>query len=172
MNENKYVAYEYTEATVKRSMEAVYTDNCESFGWSLEGTATPVGKVDSITMTFKRDRKIPNKAELTRLQRQFDAHVCEILSLEQSKYMKASAVAYVLGVMGSAFMAGSVFAVVAHNIPLCIVLAVPAFLGWIAPYFCYRSISRKKTSELTPLIEKKYDELYEVCEKASCLLIG
>lgn len=86
MSENKYVAYEYTEMTVKRSMEAVYADSYESFGWSVGGTSTPVGKVDSITMKFKRDRKIPNKAELTRLQRQFDAYVGEIVSLEQSKY--------------------------------------------------------------------------------------
>lgn len=171
MSENKYVAYEYTEMTVKRSMEAVYADSYESFGWSVEGTSTPVGKVDSITMKFKRDRKIPNKAELTRLQRQFDAYVGEIVSLEQSKYIKASAVAYVLGVIGTAFMAGSVFAVVSDHVALCIFLAVPGFLGWIAPYFCYCSIRRKKASEITPLIEKKYDELYEVCEQASCLLI-
>ncbi|NLO86288.1 MAG: DUF2207 domain-containing protein [Clostridiales bacterium] len=173
MNDMKYKAYEYSEITVKRSMESVYVDNLENFGWTLEGVSTPVGKIDSITLECKRDRKIPNKVELTRLQRQFEAQVNEIVTLEQSKVVKASAVAYVLGVIGTAFMAGSVFAVTAAPpmIVLCIILAVPGFLGWVFPYFCFRSISKRKTEELIPIIDAKYDALYEVCEKANQLII-
>ena len=79
-------------------------------------------------MKFKRDRKIRNKAELTRLQ--------------------------------------------PPRAALCAILAVPGFIGWILPYFCYRAIRRRKTNRLSPLIEKKYDELYDVCEKANGLLGG
>jgi len=73
-------------------------------------------------------------------------------------------------VVGCAFMAGSVFAVTAGNILLCVILAVPGFLGWIVPYLLFRSISAKKTEAVTPLIDQKYDELYSVCEKANALL--
>lgn len=75
-------------------------------------------------------------------------------------------------VLGTAFMAGSVFAVTAPapEIVLSIVLAVPGFLGWILPYFVYRSLVRKRTLRLTPLIEEKYNEIYEICEKGSHLL--
>ena len=64
------------------------------------------------------------------------------------------------------------FAVVAPqpNIPLCVVLAIPAFAGWIAPYFLYRHLKTKKTKEVTPFIEKKYDKIYVICEKAHGLL--
>ena len=67
-------------------------------------------------------------------------------------------------------MTGSVFAVTAGNIPLCVVLAVPGFIGWIIPYWIFRSVSRKKTEAVNPLIDQKYDELYEVCEKANALI--
>ena len=43
-----------------------------------------------MTLRLKRDRKIVNKTELTRLQRNFEACVREIQSLENSKTSKAT----------------------------------------------------------------------------------
>ncbi len=121
---------------------------------------------------LKRDRKIVNKVELTRLQRNFEACVTEIQTLEKRKTSVATAYALVLGIIGTAFMAGSTFAVTAQppHIVLCIILAVPGFLGWIFPYFLYKRIWEKQTRKLTPLIEAKYDEIYEICEKGNKLL--
>lgn len=169
-NGDGFVGYEYKSITVKQSMESIYADSYSSFGWELEDTASPLAGVATITMKFKRDRKIRNKAELTRLQRQFDAIASEIVSLENSKVVGASTVAYILGVLGTAFMAGSVFAYLGGMIPLSIILAIPAFSGWIIPYFCYVRICKRKSAEIDPLIDQKYDALYEVCEKASSLL--
>lgn len=166
---NNFIGYEYQDVTAKRDMATVYADGYENFGWALEGTSNSLTKVDSVTMKFKRDRKIRNKAELTRLQRQFDACINEIQSLEFSKHLSASIFAYTIGLIGTAFMAGSVFAVTSNLIPLCVILAIPGFIGWMLPYFCYRTITRKKTSEIIPLIDKKYDEIYAVCEKANGL---
>lgn len=123
-----------------------------------------------MTLKFKRDRKIRNKAELTRLQRQFDSCMAEIESLERSKATLSSAVAYVIGIIGTAFMAGSVFTYNAGYLPLSIVLAIPGFVGWIIPYLAYSRIRRRKTAKVNPLIDQKYDELYETCEKAHALL--
>ena len=170
LEKNSFTGYEYRDITIKKTMQSVYADSFGSFGWIAEGIGEAVGKVDSVVLRFKRDRKIRNKSELTRLQRQFEACTAEIVSLEKSKVTKAAAVAYVVGVIGCAFMAGSVFAVTAGNIPLCVALAVPGFLGWVAPYLIFRSISRKSTEVVNPLIEQKYDELYNVCEKANALL--
>jgi hypothetical protein len=55
-------------------------------------------------------------------------------------------------------------------IALCIILAVPAFAGWILPYFTYKIVARKRTEKVSPLIEEKHDEVYEICEKGSKLL--
>ena len=165
-----FTGFDYHVITVNKNMQSVYTDSFGSFGWIAEGIGEAVGKMDSIVMKFKRDRKIGNKQELTRLQRQFEACADEIVALEKSKTTKAAVIAYVVGVIGTAFMAGSVFAVIAENIPLCVILAIPGLLGWVLPYFMFRSVRRKRIETVNPLIEQKYDELYMTCEKANRLL--
>lgn len=74
--------------------------------------------------------------------------------------------------IGTAFIACSTFAVTAvpPKILLCIIFAIPGFLGWILPYFLYKKIVRNQTEKLTPMIEAKYDEIYEICEKGNKLL--
>ena len=167
-----FIGYEYKDLTVSRNMKPVYADGYTSFGWTLEGTSLSLQSLSSgsVVMKFKRDRKLRNKAELTRLQRQFESCVSEIEKLEASKSVGASVVAYVIGVIGSAFLAGAIFSYLAGMVPLMIILAVPGFVGWVIPYFCYLRIQRKKTEQVTPLIDQKYDEIYEACEKASTLL--
>lgn len=116
---NSFIGFEYKEFTVKRSVESIYLDNYPCFGWELEGASKPPQGSSFVALKFKRDRKHPNKAELSRLQRQFEIHVSEIISLERSKVLKAATIAYLVGVIGTAFMAGSVFAVTADNVALC-----------------------------------------------------
>lgn len=172
MNEKNFIGYEYKDIAVKPEMESVYADGYENFGWSLESTSAPSTGIGTVSMKFKRDRKISSKTELTRLERQFDSSVDEINRLEASKSVKASIVSFSLGIIGSAFMAGSVFAVT-HQPSLivwCIILAIPGFLGWILPYFCYRAIHKGKSAQVAPLVEQKYDEIYQICKKANSLL--
>jgi hypothetical protein len=177
MNENMkngsdFVGYEYKEVTVNRDMASLYADSYPNFGWTLEGTGTPFSGFSFITMKFKRDRKIRNKAELTRLQRQFEAQVAEIEAMERSKGIGASTAAYLIGLVGTAFMAGSVFAIIpdAPNVLLCVLFAIPAFAGWILPYFLYTKILKRNTDKVSPLIDGKFDDIYGVCEKANALL--
>lgn len=54
--------------------------------------------------------------------------------------------------------------------PFVYYFAIPGFLGWILPYFLYKKIVRNQTEKLTPMIEAKYDEIYEICEKGNKLL--
>ena len=102
-----------------------------------------------MTLRLKRDRKIVNKTELTRLQRNFEACVREIQSLENSKTSKATIWALAAGVIGTAFIACSTFAVTADppKILLCIIFAIPGFLGWILPYFLYEKPDGKTDAD-------------------------
>ncbi len=74
--------------------------------------------------------------------------------------------------MGTAFLTGVTFASVADPpvIWLAILLAVPGFLGWVFPYFVYQKLVQKKTKEIEPLMEQKYDEIEAVCRKGLDLL--
>ena len=69
-------------------------------------------------------------------------------------------------------MAGATFAVTTQPpyVILCILLAIPGFIGWILPYFVYKKVLGKQIEKVTPLIEEKYDEIYEICEKGNRLL--
>lgn len=173
-----YIGYEYKEIPSDGQFVSLLLDGYENFGWEIndslpDGSAAgKIGGGQKTVIRLKRDRKILNKAELTRLQRNFEACVSQIQELEQRKASAATAYAIILGVIGTAFMAGSTFAVTAqppHYI-LCTLLAIPGFLGWIFPYFLYKKVAEKRTEKIIPLIEEKYDEIYEICEKGNKLL--
>ena len=153
-----YVAYDYKEITAKGERAALLMDCYQSLGWEAEQGNAP--------------GKIMNKAELTRLQRNMEACVAEIDAMQKGKTTKASIVSLVLGLIGTAFMAGSVFAVTATPpiIWLCILLAVPAFTLWALAPILYPRMVAKRTKTVNELIEQKYDEIYAICEKGSKLL--
>lgn len=176
--QRNFIGYEYKEVVADSSRISFLLDGYENFGWETDGESREsagrpgAAAGQKVTVHLRRNRKIVNKAELTRLQRNFEACVREIDALERAKTSTATMYAILLGILGTAFMAGSTFAVTAqppHYI-LCILLAVPGFLGWIFPYFLYKRTVGKQAEKLTPLVEAKYDEIYEICEKGSKLL--
>ena len=168
-----FVGYEYKEIPAEGDKASFYLDCYESFGWVPDEHGREESGRGKGWLVLKRDRKIINKAELTRLQRHFEACVKELDALERSKTAKASVCAIVVGLIGTAFMAGSTFAVT-HTPPLVllsIVLAVPGFIGWIVPIFLYRWMVGRRTRIVDELKERKYDEIYEICEKGHQLLL-
>lgn len=172
-----FMGYEYKEIHAESSKASFLIDGYENFGWVLDENLpitndnVHLPRQKKIILRLKRNRKIINKMELTRLQKNFEANINEIEKLEESKTSVATMYALIVGVLGTAFMAGSVFAVTSQppHIVLCILFAIPAFIGWILPYFIYKKTVGKQTEKLTPLIEEKYNEIYEICEKGNRL---
>lgn len=167
--ENSFVGFEYMEVPAKRSMESMYVDSYQNFGWEYEGTSAQENN-DHVTMKFKRDRKIRNKAELSRLQRQFESYAHEIEALERSRTTTATIAAFSIGLVGTALLGCSMFSYLNGMLPLMVVLAIPGFLGWIIPYFCYQKLCRNRERQIAPLIDQKNDEIYAVCEQGCRLL--
>ena len=179
-----YVGYEYREISVPRKYASLCLDSYPCFGWEEDpnqgrpgrrrGPAIPAapGPKEMETLCFRRARSISGKAELTRLQRNFDSCIAELRALERSKTTRAAAAALTAGVLGTAVMAGSTIAAVSTPpvVWLTILLAIPGFLGWILPYFLYRAMVRWKAAQIEPLMEQKYDEINEICERGSRLL--
>lgn len=179
----EYIGYEYKEVETDEAWFSFLADGYENFGWQMDEnmpqSETNVHRQYSggmgstkMVLRLKRNRKIINKMELTRLQRNFEACVAEIRHLEKEKSSLPTMRSLIVGIIGTAFMAGATFAVTASppHIALCIILAVPGFLGWILPYFLYRRGVQQQSEKLTPLIEEKYDEIYKICEKGNKLL--
>lgn len=187
MGAGGYVSYEYRALSVPKEQVSLYKDCYPCFGWETDPHHdTPVvkrqekrpgagvGSSELVELFFRRDRNISNKAELTRLQRNFDSCAAELTALKRSKTTQGTIAALVIGLLGTVFMGGATFAAVAQPplIGLMILLAVPGFAGWIAPCFVYRSLVRRRSAELDPLIEQKYDEIDEICKKGSGLQYG
>lgn len=177
-DKKNFVGYEYKEILADGSRASLLLDGYENFGWEIDerlsdnGTERKIPGQKRVSIRLRRNRKIVNKMELTRLQRNFEACIHEIDMLEQSKTSVATMYALIVALIGTAFMAGATFAAVAQppHIVLSIILALPGFAGWIAPPFLHKKILQKQTKKVVPLIEEKYDEIYEICEKGNKLL--
>lgn len=167
-----FVGYEYKTVTVDSAVASMCLDGYESFGWITDEKKQPPKTLTAITLQLKRNRKIANKMELTRLQRNFEACLTEIGTLEKSKTSTATAISIIIGLVGTTFIAGSTFAVTAAtpHIALCILLAIPGFIGWGLPVFLHKKLVQKRIKVVAPLIESKYDEIYELCQKGNSLL--
>lgn len=169
---DNFIGYEYKEVNGNSKQASLYLDGYMSLGWIVDKNIETVNVAGKISIKLKRDRKIGNKAELTRLQRHFEACVNDIESLEKSKETVATMVSIAIGILGTAFMALSVFAVTNEPpmILACILFAIPGFIGWLLPLFAYKYLVKKRTKQIRPLIDQKYDEIYEICEKANGLV--
>lgn len=165
---NTFVGYEYTTVDAAYELESAVIDGYKNFGWELDSRESSLGFGNNLK--FKRDRKIRNKAELSRLQRKFDNNIKEIERLEASKTSSAQITALVIGFVGTAFLGGATFSYLAGLIPLTIILAIPGFICWIVPYFAYNSIVSKNSAKISVLAEEKYDEIYSICQQANELL--
>jgi len=171
-NSEPYVAYEYKEIQVEKETASFYLDSYECFGWEKDENLPENVAGGRVTLRLKRNRNIINKMELTRLQRNFEACMDEIRMMKKAIAEKPTMSAISVGILGTAFLAGSTFAVTADppHIVLCIILAVPGFLGWFSPIFLYRAFRRKQMEKMLPFIDQKYEEIYKICEKGHSLL--
>jgi len=172
-----FIGYEYKQVKTNINNVSFLIDGYKNFGWIADNninrsTDNIQNSNISVVLRLKRNRKIMNKMELTRLERNFEFCLKEIEYFEKSKSEKAIMYALIVGIIGTIFMAGSVFAVTNEPpmIILCIILAIPAFAGWILPYFIYKQVKRKRSIKVNPLIEQKREEMNKIFEKGNKLL--
>lgn len=167
-----YIGYDYKNVIVDAEKMSMYIDAYKNFGWLPDDTvAARQQSLGAATLKLKRDRKISNKAELTRLQQHFEACMDEIVMLENAKTRLATIYAIAVGLLGTAFMAGSVFAVTSEPplLFLCVILGIFGLVGWALPLWIFRFFVQKQSVKAAPLIEQKYDEIHEICEKGNAL---
>lgn len=160
-----FIGYEYTSVRASVTHESMVVDGYRNFGWQLDGVRRGV-------LTFKRDRNLLNKTELTRLQRQFDAHLRELDMLEHDPAHRSSFIACAIGLIGCALLGGATFAYLDGLVTLMIVLAVPGFLCWIVAYPIRRRLRHWFQMRSEPAIEHLLDVNYDVCRRASALLVA
>ncbi len=170
MEEKKaFTTYEYISIPVKPSMESLYGNCYQSFGWQVEGMSATL-KTNVSELKLKRDRRIKNREEIRELQKQLEINLLRLEKLERLKNLSGTVLALSIGFIGTALLTGGVFAYLAGKILLCVILAIPGFTGWILPIFIYSRLTAKKENQLLEIRERLYDSIYEVCERAGALI--
>ncbi|MCI1748439.1 MAG: hypothetical protein LKI24_10315 [Acidipropionibacterium sp.] len=167
---NTTTTYEYRTVLAPSERVALTRDTYESFGWVEDGTPSSDSPLGSAALNLKRDRHIKNRSIINELQRRSEAALTDIDRLERSKTQKAQIVAFTIGIIGCAFLAGSVFSMLASLWVPFVLLGIVGLIGWALPYFSYKSIRDSQTSKIAPLIEQRYDTIYDASEQAQRLM--
>jgi len=172
--QNNYRNYEYmTKVTDSRSVNEV-ANRYSSLGWEPDGQQRGLLYT---TLTFKRDRGVKNKEQLNRLQARIEDGVNGIAYMEESKTKNALITSLAIGIFAALMFGGGMSLIMFNAAPL--VLA--ALIGGIAlgivggavaaiVYPLYKKMVRSKTAKTDPLIEKKRDEIADLCQEASGLI--
>lgn len=169
LSPNGFTGYEYKNINTSRELAAIYIDSFPSFGWELDDY-TYNNYLRRASLIFKRDRKMKNKVEVNRLQRQFEDGLMNVSSLESNKGNRASIIALIVGIIGTAFLALATFTYLAGMYIPCALFAVVGFVGWVLPYFIFKNVYHKRAIQVAIEVDREYDGLYVACEKAQTLL--
>ena len=192
-NNENFVGYEYKTINATRDSAATYIDCMENFGWTLVendgyvvqdllSNLNPVnlGKniasaaqtfgetadaAPAMTLKFKRDRRIANKQELDKLEREYEEALSAISKVERKNSAQTMGVSMGSGIIGAVFVGLSVYNFVSSNIVLGVVFAAIGAIGWTIGFF-----SNKKSTQAEPFIEEQMNIVYSTCEKAHALL--
>ena len=170
---SEFKTYEYATINANRKDEALYADCYSSFGWQpSEGRTSVLANPDKVALKLKRDRRLKNRSEVNALQRKCENALATIDALERKQFSSAITATIIFGMIGTVFMALSVFNItlLTINIPLCIVFGVLGLIGWALGYFAYVKVKKSRTEKNAPLIDEQYDIVYNTCESAAALL--
>ena len=172
MQEKDFVSYEYRTVSVKAKDQARVMDLYEAFGWEVTGTSPAL---DGVTLSLKRDRHIPHKQELVKLERQAEDTFSRIGGLERSKTQGASAFSYIFGCIAALILGGgmSLVMLVEGSIPALVGGIVLGIIGIVlcgVNYPIYKRLASQKTKALLPVIDETEEKLANLLERGNELL--
>ena len=166
----EFIPFEYLTIQVDRELESLYCDTYRNFGWTTEGQAGGLPSVNTVTLKLKRDRRIANRQAVIEQQRVAEHALASIARLEQSKKSTPLIAALSAGLVGSAFLAGSVFAITAGNWLLGMPLGLIGLIGWAVGFFSYGRVRTSRAVKVAPLIDRESETVYAAGERASHLM--
>lgn len=165
-----HTSYEYARTTVSNDLVTVTCDCYENLGWELTGSKMSSAG-GTTALSFRRSRKIKNKAQLVKIQRTMDDLIDSIAGLEGEKTRKATMRAVSLGIVAALVLGvGMCCTMVWSLMALGIIVGVVGIVGCVAAWPLYRSTVASETARVTPRIEAAYDSLATACEEAQTVL--
>ncbi len=174
MENQNVISYDYKTVRVKREFETMLTDAYQNLGYEVTNVSMAEGTLNSVNVSFKRDRKIKNKIELIKVQNSIDNTLLNIEKLQAKKKNAGVPEGITVGVLGALTFGGGMsisltltgVGYLIGGIALGIAGIGIGLLGWLA----HNKIKEKKLKEIDPLIEAEFDKLADYCEKANALV--
>lgn len=173
MQDKNFVVYEYKTVTVAAKDRAKETDLAEAIGWEVVDANKAIG--DNYALTFRRDRKIPHRAELSRLEKRARDASDTLKVLEKSKTRTATAFGWIFGIASTLIAGGGMSLVmkaegVVAKMAAGIILAIAGIALCCVNYPIYNKIALKKAKEVTPSIDAGEEALANILEQGNDLL--
>ena len=194
-----FVAYEYKNVNVISDSAGMYIDCMENFGWelvendgydinedffsiqspvnlnrSIANAAQTYGEtadaVPTLMLKFKRDRRIDNRKQLEKLEREYEEAMSAIKKIEHRNSAQTMGISLGTGIIGAVFVGLSVYNFISSNIILGILFAAMGAVGWAIGFFSNRKVSNKKSAQSEPYVQEQLSIVYNACEKAHALL--
>ncbi len=166
--------FDYKTLKVKREVETMVCDAYENLGWELTSTGSAEGNPFEVILSFKRNRKIENKMELLKLQQKIDISLKEIEIFQRKRKSAGLVAGLTTGIAGALTFGGGLSmclclegaGYMAGGIVLGIVgVGIGLFAWWLS-----KKVNKRKSENLTPVIESELDNLADLCEKAAELV--
>ena len=197
-NKENFVVYEYKNITVKRNSAGMYIDCMENFGWSpaendgydvhalltnlnpvnlgknISNAAQSFGETadpsETMTLKFKRDRRIENKQQLEKLERECEDALSAINKSERKNAAQTMGISLGTGIIGTLFIGLAVYNFIFSNTVLGVLFAAVGAVGWAIGFFSNMKIGKKKSAQTEPYVQDQLNIVYSACEKAHALL--
>lgn len=166
-----YRSFEYARTNVKSELAQVAVDCYESLGYELTGQRA-VSPGSQVTLSFRRNRKVRSKAQLSKIQRTMDDTLASIANLEAEKTKKATVQAVSLGIVFALVLGVGMCCTMVWTqfMVLGIIVGLIGIGGCIFAWMRYRKVCAAETARLNPAIEEAYDRLATQCEEAQAVL--
>lgn len=179
-----FIAYDYLKLEVLPDLEQLYVDCYQSFGWELTKVSETNINQDYyingrtflekplVTLKFKRNRKIKNKAELLKLQKDMEDYFKKIDKLKKEPELIGTIYSMILGVVGLLFIIFSILSLTSKTpfYILGVINGIVGVVGVILAFFMYNKKRKQLQEKNEILIEEQYNNIYELCEKANNLI--
>jgi len=174
--QNNYRNYEYMTVSTGIRNANETADRYSSLGWEIDGRQD--GLLGTM-LTFKRDRNIKGKEQLNRLQARIEDNMNGIRCLEESKKRGSMIFALALGIIAALIFGGGMSLIMFNAAPVVVWAIITGVgLGVIGAglaginYPIFNKLVERKTAKINPVIEKKRDEIFDLCQEAHGIAVA
>ncbi|MFT4041624.1 MAG: hypothetical protein QM673_00535 [Gordonia sp. (in: high G+C Gram-positive bacteria)] len=167
------ILFEHSRVCIPTTQEKQYIDGYASFGWEVVGIPRAQGVRGQHTeILFRRDRDTPNRKALDELQSQYETTLAEADRIDNGRSRTPLVVAVVAGLIGSALMAGSVFALDDGLTLLSVMLGGNAIGIWLIGYLRHRRATKSVAARAAQEAPAIYAKASDIAARADRLRLG